>query len=97
MIHLSSLLAAAKINPSDIDYTGVKDPSTALSGILSLVYAWAGIIAVIVIIIAGYFFVTARGDPAQIKRAKDALRGAVIGLVIVIMAFAITQFVLGRL
>jgi cytochrome bd-type quinol oxidase subunit 2 len=98
MIGLSSLLAAAeKISPSEIGYENpIRDSNHSLDGILTLVYVWAGIFAVIVIIVAGYLFITARGDPAQIKRGKDAVRGAVIGLMVIILAFVITQFILGR-
>lgn len=97
MINLLHLLASAQINTSDIGYKGaVQDPTTAVTELLNLVYEWTGIIAVLVIIIAGYLFMTARGDPTQIKRSKDAIRGAVIGLVVVLLAFVITQFVLGR-
>jgi hypothetical protein len=51
---------------------------------------------VIVIIVAGYLYVTSSGDPSNVKRGKEALLGAVIGLVMILMAFSITQFVLGR-
>lgn len=87
---------AVKINTKDIDYTpSITTDEGALTGILTLIYTWAGIIAVLVIIIAGLFFVTSRGDANQMKRSKDAIRGAVIGLIVVMVAFAITQFVIG--
>lgn len=78
-----------------IGYSGLSSGNTAMEGVLALVYTWAGIIAVLIIVIAGLFFVTARGDATQMKRSKDAIRGAVIGLVVVIIAFAITRFVIG--
>lgn len=67
-----------------------------LASILGTVYTWAGIIAVIIIVIAGFMYVTSSGDASKVKRAKDAILYAVIGLVVVILAFVITQFVLGR-
>jgi len=73
----------------------ITNDNVALTSILNLVYLWSGIIAVIVIIIAGIFFVSSRGDAAQIKRSKDAIRGAVIGLIVIMVAFAITRFVIG--
>lgn len=98
MRFINSLIAqATKIDPDSIGYRGfVSDEGTAMDNIVDLVYFWAGIVAVIVLIVAGYFYVTARGDAAQMKRAKDATRGAVTGLIIVMVAFIITQFVLGR-
>lgn len=79
---------------------GINDPAvnanTLLVEVLNATYFWAGIICVIIIIIGGYFYVTSNGNAANIKRGKDAIMGAVIGLVVVISAFTITQFVLGR-
>lgn len=98
MSFVSTVFAALKIDPGSIGYNGgVRNADEALKDTLTLVYTWAGIIAVLILVIAGFFFVTSRGDPAQMKRSKDAIRGAVIGLVVIMLAFVITQFVLGSL
>ena len=90
-------LLAAKINPSDIGVTDpVKNADSALTNGLNAVYTWAGIICVLIIVIAGYFFITAGGNPSQIKRAREAIIGASVGIIVILMAFTITQFVLGR-
>ena len=67
-----------------------------LNNALYLAYFAAGIVCVVVIIIAGYSFTTAVYDPAKITQAKNALLYAVVGLICVIFAFGITQFVMGR-
>lgn len=67
-----------------------------LAGILSIIYFVAGAVAVIIIIIAGFMFVTAGSDPSTVTKAKNAILYAVIGLVVVGLAFVITQFVMGR-
>lgn len=56
----------------------------------------AGAVAVIIIIIAGIRFVTSTGDSARIEQAKNTLLYAVIGLVVVIVAYAIVHFVAGN-
>lgn len=90
------VLPPAKVNPDDIGYKGYVTSSTdALARILNTVYMWSAIVATIVLVVAGYLFTTARGDPSQMKRSKDAIRGAVVGLVIVAIAFVITRFVIG--
>lgn len=98
MSFTSWLLATTQqIKPSEIGYNNpTTDASTLITDVLNTAYMWAGIVCVIIIIIAGYFYVTANGNPTQIKRGKDAITGAVIGLVVVLLAFTITQFVLGR-
>jgi type IV secretory pathway VirB2 component (pilin) len=90
------LLAQAKINPNDIGLDPVTNADTALGDLLTVVYGAAGVVAVIVIVIGGYLYVFSNGTPNDVKRGKDAIIGGVVGLVIVIMAFTITQFVLGR-
>ena len=67
-----------------------------LKNALNLTYFLAGAIAVIVIIVAGIFYVTSSGDAGRVAKAKNLLTYAIIGLIIVMSAFAITNFVIGR-
>lgn len=98
MDHLFLFLMAAteKIDPGSIGIDPVKDANGAISGILGAVYAGAGMLCVVIIILAGHLYITSSGDPGNLKRAKEAIIGSIIGLIMVIMAFVITQFVLGR-
>ncbi len=57
----------------------------------------AGIAAVIVIILGGITYATSQGDPSKIQKAKKTIIGGLIGLIIVVLAFAIVTFVLGSL
>ena len=91
------LATTQQINPNEIGYTGATtNANTLIANVLNTAYIWAAIVCVIVIIVAGYFYVTANGNATQIKRGKDAIMGAIIGLVVVLVAFTITQFVIGR-
>jgi len=56
-----------------------------------------GIVAVIMIMVAGFKYITAAGDSGQIGSAKNTIIYAVIGLVIVGLAQTIVRFVLGKL
>jgi cysteine-rich repeat protein len=56
-----------------------------------------GIVAVLFTLYGGYVWMTSKGDPAQVTRAKGILSSAVIGLILVFSAFAITQFILNAL
>ncbi len=67
-----------------------------LANALDVTYFLAGVIAVIVIIIAGMSYATSAGDSAKIAKAKNQILFAVIGLVLVISAFTITSFIIGR-
>lgn len=54
-----------------------------------------GVISVIAIILGGIRYATANGDQGQVTQAKNIILYAVIGLVVALIAFAITEFVVG--
>ncbi len=68
-----------------------------IKNVLETVYLWIGIIAVIVIVIGGVKYTTSIGAEDKIKSAKNTITYAVIGLVITLAAFAITEFFIGAL
>lgn len=96
---LLELLAAAdtKVNPGEIGINNpVKDANSALGDVLTTAYGAAGVVCVVIIIIAGYTYVTSSGDPSSTKRAREAIIGAVTGIVVILLAFTITNFILGK-
>jgi len=64
-----------------------------LEAILSIVIVLATPVIVFFIIYAGFLYVTARGNPEQIKQASQALTYAVIGGVIILGSLAIATIV----
>ncbi len=62
---------------------------TAISVCLSLL----GVIFIILIVLAGYNWMTAAGDQEKITKAQHTIRSAIIGLVIIVGAFAIWMFI----
>ena len=65
--------------------------------ILNAVYVVVGIVAVVMIILGGISYATSQGDAAKVKKGKDTILYGIIGLVVVLLAFAITSFVLSQL
>ena len=54
-----------------------------------------GVVAVIMVIYAGILYITAAGDAGKLAKAKTAIVWAVVGLVVVILSYAIVNFVIG--
>ncbi|MCL2037521.1 pilin [Candidatus Saccharibacteria bacterium] len=92
-----------KANPNSSVCADLKDPNadTALNNtfrnIINVLIFVAGIIAVIMITISGIRFVTGRGSPDAVTKARNMLIYSIVGLVIAVSAFAIVNFVLSRL
>ena len=68
-----------------------------LQNILNLVYFIAGTIAVVVIIIGGFMYTVSGGDASRVTKGKNLLTYSIVGLIIVLSAFTITNFVIGGL
>lgn len=65
--------------------------------VISAFLGLLGIIFLVLIIYAGYNWMTAQGDEDKVTKAKDTLQRAVIGLIIIIAAYSITYFVFSSL
>lgn len=63
---------------------------------LNMVYFIAGLVAVVMIIFAGIRYTTSSGDPGAVTKAKNMLTYSIVGLIIILVAFIITSFVIGR-
>lgn len=78
------------------EVVGDKIPKGELNmqAILNWAYAILGVVAVIGIIFGAVVWTSSQGDPAKIKKGRDAVLYAVIGLVIVGLATVITNFII---
>lgn len=61
--------------------------------VLSIVIKIGIPVVVVLLIWTGYLFVTAQGDPTQLKTAKKALLGSVIGATILLCAVLIATII----
>jgi hypothetical protein len=73
------------------------DPRTIASNIIKIALGFLGILAVVIILIGGFKWVTAAGNEDSIADAKKILVAGVIGLVIILASWGIANFVLTSL
>lgn len=83
--------STGKISGGTIPQTSA---STIVTNILNTAYYIAGFIAVGMIIYAGIQYITANGDTAKTKKATNTIIFSIVGLVVIIAAFTITNFVI---
>lgn len=93
ILHL--LAKSAQLSSGDLPIS-TDSAMVILNRALNITYFVAGVVAIIVIILAGYTFTTAVYDTAKITQAKNALIYSIVGLIVVIFAWTITQFIMGK-
>ncbi len=73
---------------------GDEDPRVIAAGIINVILGFIGIIAVVIVLLGGFKWMTAGGNEDKIGEAKGLLSAGVIGLVIVLASWGLAKFVL---
>lgn len=72
---------------------GQADLKTTIANLIRVVLGFLGIIAVVIVLYGGFIWMTAGGSDEKVGKAKRMLIAGVIGLAIILSAYAITTFV----
>jgi hypothetical protein len=73
------------------------DPKVFIIRLIQIALSFLGLIALVIIIYAGFIWMTSKGDNQKIEKAKNILRNAVIGLFIVLASWGIVTYVISKL
>lgn len=88
--HFASVTLADKLPHTTLQDSRIK---TAIQTFLSI----AAAIALLIIVIAAFKMVISRGNANDVKKSRETIIYATVGLVISMTAFAIVTFVVGKL
>lgn len=71
---------------------------TSLVGnLINAVISLTGILLIVLIVYAGYLYMMSQGEAPKVDKAKKLLAASIIGLVIMLAAYAISSYVIGAL
>ena len=76
---------------------GTQDIRKTISGIINVALSLLGIVAVVIILIGGFEWMTAGGNEDKVGEAKKRIMAGVIGLAIILSAYALAKFILTQL
>lgn len=71
----------------------ISDLECVFKNVLSLAIPGAGIVAFIMLIAGGFKYLTSGGDPKKSQEAQQAITYAVIGLILLVSAYIIINFI----
>ena len=69
------------------------DGNAMVTNLIQWFIGMAGVVSAIFIVVGGWGYITASGDPNKLQKAKTTLLYAIIGLIIVALAEVLTAFV----
>ncbi len=102
LVALPAMAQTTNPNPLDeLKKTGLDTNAAPLpviiGNIIRVFMGVLGIIMVLLILYAGFLWMTAGGDEGKVETAKALIKNSVIGLILILLAYAITTFVISSL
>ena len=87
----------AREGASTIEVPEGPDLMIVVKNMLNATFGVVGVIAVVMVIIGGFYYMTSQGSTERVQKGKNTILYGIVGLTIVLSAFAIVNFVLGSL
>ena len=86
-------------NPDYMDDStlGSKDPRAIAATVIKVMLGFLGIIAVIIIMLGGFKWMTAAGNDDQVGEARNLMGAGAVGLLIILASYGLAVFVLNSL
>jgi hypothetical protein len=84
-----------RVEPSDLPR--LRGAPDTFEAILSIIFGIIGTLALLIIVISGFRYITSAGDPQKANKARGGIIYALIGLVVAISAQAIMSFIVRRI
>ncbi len=81
---------------NEVGYS-TRDLRAVVGSIIKTVLGFLGVVAIVIILIGGFKWMTAGGSEEKVGEAKKWLISGIIGLAIILAAYAITTFVISSL
>lgn len=82
------------------DSAGLQSPKKLpeiIGSVINVVLSLLGLVFLGLALYAGFKWMTAQGDSKEVDQAKDTIKNAVIGIIIVVAAYALSTFIVGQL
>ena len=76
---------------------GSRDLRETIGGVINVLLGFLGILTTLIILFGGFKWMTSYGSSDKVDEAKKLIGAGVVGLVIVLTAYAVSRFVLSEL
>jgi hypothetical protein len=102
LIAFTPVVHAASVNvglsDSNVSSLGLSNtsPVTTATNLINLAMTFLGLIAVVIVLIGGFKWMTAGGNEEKTKGARDLIAAGIVGIVIILSAWGIATFVLQK-
>ena len=75
----------------------ITSPEPIIGVVIKALLSFLGVIFMMLMVYGGFLWMTARGNEDQVKKARDLITAAIIGLIIIILSYLISIFIIDAL
>jgi len=76
---------------------GNTDLPSAMGNIMRIVLGFLGLVCAVIIIAGGFKWMTSSGDETKIAEAKKLMVAGIVGIIIVVLAYAVAAYLTARI
>ena len=73
------------------------EPSNIMANIINTLLVWGGAVALLFIIFGGFRYIISMGNPESVEKARNTVVYAILGLVLIFLAYLIVAYLLDDL
>ena len=81
------------IDTSNLPRSSANNGTAPINIIMNIAFTFSASIAVLIIVVCGFRYILARGDPNTTAQAKNGILYSLVGLIVVMAAYSIVRFV----
>lgn len=81
--------------PEDSGFAKLSDLVIVFANITSVIATFAGFAVLLMLVRGGVAYITAQGDPKALQGARGSVTWAIIGLIVILSAYAIISIIVG--
>lgn len=89
----TSVTSGLSVAGNQAGYNSNLPLTTLIANVIQVILGLTGMACVILLVYAGILYLTAQGEDANVKKAKKLISGTIIGILIIVAAWALTRYV----
>lgn len=93
-LSFTPILAVTEV-PEDSGFAKLSDLVIVFANITSVIATFAGFAVLLMLVRGGVAYITAQGDPKALQGARGSVTWAIIGLIVILSAYAIISIIVG--
>ena len=94
---LNDLLYNNLENHELLNFYKIKPSLISSSRVIKIFLSLLGTMAIFLFVYSGYLLITSHGESEKVTKARKIMTGAVIGMLLILLSFSITNFVGNKL